>query len=162
MAIISNAMISLLNKRIQKEEESSRMYLAMSIWLGFNGFSGAEKVWVGYANEEIIHAKWAYNYLMDLNIKPVVPPLGEVQKEFTGLPQIIAMSYAHEIDIANQCKELAKYAEQEGDYLTFELALRYCKEQVEELGKTQNWIDKLNSFGTDKVSLRLLDDEMRG
>ena len=160
MALISNTMINLLNQRIQKEEESSRIYLAMSIWLGFNGFSGAEKVWLGYSNEELTHAKWAYNYLMDLNIKPVVPPLQDVQKEFTGLPQIIAMSLAHEIDITNQCKELAKVANQEGDYLTFELALKYCKEQVEELAKTQAWIDKLNSFGTDKIALRLLDDEM--
>jgi ferritin len=155
-------MINLLNQRIQNEEESARIYLAMSIWLGFNGFSGAEKVWLSYANEELSHAKWAYDYLMNLNIKPVVPPLKDVPKEFTGLPQVIAMSYAHEIDITNQCQELAKQAQQEGDFMSFELALKYCKEQVEELAKTQAWIDKLNSFGTDKIALRLLDDEMAG
>jgi len=158
MAIISNKMVDLLNYRIQKEEESSRIYKAMSIWLGFNGFSGAEKLWQKYSDEERIHMEWAYSYLLDLNIKPTVPNQTAPQGEFKGLSQIIAISYEHETIITNQVKELTKAAQEEGDFLTMELGLRYCKEQVEELNKIQNLLDQLESFGTDKISLRLLDN----
>lgn len=160
MAIISDKMISLLNYRIQQEENSSRLYKAMSVWLGFNGYEGAEKLWQKYSDEERVHMEWAYKYLLDLNIKPIVPSLPEPQGDFKGLPQIIALSYQHEVDITNQCKELTKVAMAEGDFLVMELGFRYCKEQVEELAKTQLWLDKLDSFGSDKIALRLLDNNM--
>jgi ferritin len=33
---------------------------------------------------------------------------------------------------------------------------------VEEHDKTQTWLDKLNTFGEDKIALRMLDEEMGG
>jgi len=163
MAIISEKIIKLMNYRIQQEEVSSRIYKAMSVWLEYNGFTGAAKLWQKYSDEERVHMEWAYKYLLDLNIRPETPSLPEPQTEFNkGLPQIIALSYQHEIDITNQCKALAKAAYDEGDFLALPLALRYCNEQVEELAKTQGWLDKLESFGADKIALRLLDEEMGG
>lgn len=158
MAIISEKIVKLMNYRIQQEEASSRIYKAMSSWLGFNGYTGAEKLWQKYSDEERIHLEWAYAYLLDLNIKPDTPSLPEPQNEFKGLAQIIALSYSHEVDITNQVKVLAKAAQDEGDYLLLPLALKYCSEQVEELSKTQLLLDQLESFGSDKIALRLLDN----
>lgn len=156
--IISDKVIKLVNFRIAEEENSSRIYKAMSVWLGYNGYPGAEKLWQKYSDEERAHMEWAYKYLLDLNIKPTVPALPAPAGEFKGLSQIIAMSYQHEVDITNQVKELTKVAQEEGDFLTMELGLKYCKEQVDELGKTQNLLDQLEAFGVDKISLRLLDN----
>jgi ferritin len=47
------------------------------------------------------------------------------------------------------------------DHMLYELALKFLKEQVEEHSKMQNWVDQLNSFGTDKIAMRLLDHEMK-
>jgi ferritin len=33
-------------------------------------------------------------------------------------------------------------------------------EQKEEINKTCTWLDRIDSFGTDKVALRMLDEEM--
>lgn len=162
MALISEKIIKLLNYRIQQEENSSRIYKAMSSWLEFNGYTGAAKLWQKYSDEERVHMDWAYQYLLDLNVNPETPELPKPKMEFSGLPQIIALSYQHEVDITNQVKALAKAAQDEGDFLLMPLALKYCGEQVEELAKTQLWLDKLESFGTDKVALRLLDEEMGG
>ncbi|MBP7008050.1 hypothetical protein KBB05_05075 [Patescibacteria group bacterium] len=41
-----------------------------------------------------------------------------------------------------------------------ELGMWYCKEQVEELDKFQNRLDRLEAFGESKDCLRLLDEEM--
>lgn len=160
MAVISNKVIELMNFRIQQEELSVRIYLAMSLWLDYHGYIGAAKLWKKYSEEEKVHVGWAYSYMMDLNILPTVPTLEMQPKEFKGLPQIIALSYKHEVEVTSQCIELARQAEEDGDFMTLELAQRYLKEQTEELQKTQLWLDKLNSFGDDKVALRLMDDDM--
>ena len=161
MARISDNIIKLMNFRIQQEELSKRIYLAMSIWLDYNGYSGAAKLWKKYSEEEQVHVDWAYQYLLDLNIMPTVPDLPSPKNTFTaGLKQICVESLQHEKEVSDQCEQLAQAAKDEDDHMTYELALRYCKEQVEELDKTQLWVDKINTFGDDMVQMRLLDQEM--
>lgn len=162
MALINSKIAGLLQYRIQQETQSSRIYRAMSEWLLLNGYTGAAKLWKDYSDEELTHADWAYKQLSDLNILPIVPELDQPQTEFKGLPQIIALSYDHEVKITDQVKDFAKQCLNDGDFLNFPLAQRYCNEQVDEMAKTQLWIDKLNSFGTDAIALRLLDNEMGG
>lgn len=162
MVVIKDTIINLLNYRIEQEELSARLYKSMSIWLNKHGFIGASKLWDKYSIEETTHAKWAYDYLLSLNIQPMVPTLMQPQLEFKGLPNIIALSYQHEVDILNQLQELADASQVHNDYMTLELVQRYLKEQVEEIEKTTTFIDKLEAFGDDKVALRLLDNEMGG
>jgi ferritin len=150
----------MLNYRIQQEEMSSRIYKGMATWLDFNGYFGAAKLWNSYASEEVSHAGWASEFLMSLNIQPEVPALGEPDQDFMSFPQVIAMSYQHELDIYNQCNELARVSMDEGNFLTLQLAQKFLNEQLDELGKTQNWIDRLEAFGTSEEALRLLDNEM--
>lgn len=158
--VISKTIINLLNYRIQQEEQSSRIYKAMSVWLNLNGYTGASKLWGSYSKEELDHADWAYKYLLDLNLLPVTPSQEEPEIEFKGLPQIIALTMKHELDITNQCKDLSMQCLRENDIMTFGLAQKYVEEQINEIAKAQLWIDKLNAFGEDKIALRLLDEEM--
>ena len=50
--IIPEKIVTLLNYRINQEELSSRLYLAMSEWLEIAGFLGASKLWGSYSDEE--------------------------------------------------------------------------------------------------------------
>jgi ferritin len=160
--VISDGIVKLLNYRINQEEQSSRIYLAMSIWLDNNGFTGAASLFKKYSTEELAHADKARSYLLDLNINPETRPLVAVVEDFDSLPQILEMAFRHEVDITNQCKELANACNINQDFITMNVALWYLNEQVEELAKTQLWLDKLESFGRDKIALRLLDNEMAG
>src|SRR5260221_2271468 len=78
-ALISPESITLLNFRIREEEISSRIYLAMSLWLENNAFLGAAKLWRKYSNEETTHAEWARKYLLSLGITPEVPALDSIR-----------------------------------------------------------------------------------
>lgn len=162
MAVLNDKMIKLLNYRIQQEEYSSRLYLAMSLWLDVNGYTGAAKKWKQYSDEEKVHADWSYKYLADLNILPIVPALEQPQSDFKGLPEIIMESYKHELEITKQCQEFAKEAHESGDFMTFGIAQKFVAEQIDELAKTNTLVDKLKAFGTDKIALRLLDNELGG
>lgn len=151
-----------LNLRIKQEESSSRLYLAMSLYLNNEGYTGAAKLWLKYSEEEMNHANWSRNYLLSLGVQPEVPALEAPKQMFSGLPQVIALSYEHEIDITKQCKELATSAMKNGDHLLYTLAGKYLSEQVEELDHAQTWMDKIKTFGTSQTSLKLLDEEMGG
>jgi ferritin len=159
--LITDDCVKMLNYRIEQEDYSSRVYLAMSLWLDDKGYVNASKLWKKYSDEERAHADMAREYLLDLGIRPITPLLNQPVQEFSGLPQIIKDSHEHEAEITRQCKELASHAMKMGDHMLYQLAATYLKEQIEELGKAQNWLDQLESFGEDKIAMRLLDHEMK-
>jgi ferritin len=159
--LLSDDCVEYLNYRVQQEEYSGRIYLAMSMWLDNNGYVNAAKLWRRYSNEEMSHSDIARTYLLSMGVQPLTPKLDAPNQNFTGLPEIIEMSYDHEIVVTKQIKELAADAMKKADHMLYEFALAYLKEQVEEHNKMQNWVDQLNSFGTDKIAMRLLDHEMK-
>jgi ferritin len=160
--LISEHCVDYLNYRIQQEEYSSRVYLAMSMWLNNKGYSGAAGLWKTYSDEELKHADWSRTYLLSFGIQPLTPRLDQPAQNFSGLPQIIQDSFDHEILVSTQCKQMASESFKKGDHMLYELSLKFLKEQVEEHDKMQTWVDKLEAFGTDKLALRLLDNEMGG
>ena len=160
--MITDDVIGYLNMRIEQEESSSRIYLSMSMWLNNKGYTGAAALWKKYSQEELNHADWSREYLLAMGVQPDTPTLKAPSQNYQGLPQIIKLSYEHEITITKQCKELASNSMKKGDFMLFELAGKFLKEQIEEHDKMQNWMDKLEAFGTDPIALRLLDNEMAG
>lgn len=160
--LLSDSGMKLLNFRIEQEEISSRLYLAMSTWLNNNGYTGSAALWKKYSDEEMTHANWARQYLLSMGVTPATPALDMPQQNFAGLPEIIQQTHDHEIKITKQCKQFATIIFKEGDHMMYQLALQYLKEQVEEHDKAQNLVDRLKAFGTDKIALRLLDNELGG
>ena len=159
--LLSDDCVEYLNYRVQQEEYSGRIYLAMSMWLDNNGYVNAAKLWRRYSNEEMAHSDIARKYLLAMGVQPMTPVLESPDQTFSGLPQIIELSYDHEIVVTKQIKELASEAMSKGDHMLYEFATAYLKEQVEEHEKMQNWMDQLNAFGTDKIAMRLLDHEIK-
>jgi len=158
--LLSDDLLKYVNYRIEQEEMSSRLYLSMSLWLNNKGYMGASKLWKTYSEEEQKHADWSKHYLLAMGVQPTTCTLNAPQQSFLDLPDIIRKSFDHEIEISIQCKDLATEALKKADHLLYSLALLYCKEQIEECDKLQTYLDKLDAFGTDKVALRLLDNEM--
>lgn len=158
--LINAECLELLHLRNNEEEKSARLYEDMYMFLENKGYTGAGKLWHKYAHEELLHADWSRGYLLDLGLQPELRALPKIVSDYKGLPDIIQRSYDHEVLITNQCKELASCAMKCGDHMLYELAMKFLKEQVEEIGKMQTWLDKLEAFGTDATALRFLDNEM--
>lgn len=160
MKNISQKLIELMNYRIEQEEASSRLYKGMAVWLDFKGFSGAAKLFNKYADEETKHAGWAYQYLLDLDVMPIVPAIEKPLVEFAGLVDIINKTYEHEQKVTEQCQALADAAFKAGDYMTLHLAQHYLDEQIEELAKSNYWVNRIQTFGSDNTILFEIDEEM--
>jgi ferritin len=157
---ITDSCISYLNYRIQQEEYSSRVYISMSMWLMNNGFLNAGKLWREYSEEEKKHAEMARTYLLNLGVQPETPALEQPMENYSGFPDIIRKTHQHEIDVTMQIKELCDFALKEGGHMLYDLALQYMREQNEELGKTQDLMDQLKSFGEDAIALILFDHQL--
>jgi ferritin len=152
--------IEILTFRIVQEEASSRLYEAMSLWLNNNGYIGAAKAWKKDSDDELKHAQWAKDFLLDMGVTPTLSLIPEPPHSFKGLPDVIRQSYAHEIKITQQCNDLANFAISSGNHLLYQLSLKYMQEQQEEMGKVQTYVDKLNAFGEDKIAMKLFDQEL--
>lgn len=159
--LITEECIEYLNYRIEQEEYSARIYLAMSMWLEDNGYLNAGKLWKKYSDEEMLHANDARTYLLAMGVQPSTPKLDAPNESFTGLPEIIELSYEHEIEVTTQIKDLSTHALKMNDHMLYQLGLAYLKEQVEEHGKMQDLMDQLDAFGTDKIAMRLFDHELK-
>lgn len=159
--LIDESCISFLNYRVQQEDQSARIYLSMSLWLDNNGYVNAAKLWRKYSDEEYKHADIAREYLLNMGVQPATPALEQPSETYEGLPDIIYQSFDHEVEITKQCSDLAKHALADGSHMLYELALHYLREQNEEHGKMQNWVDQLKAFGEDKIAMRLLDHEIK-
>lgn len=159
--LLSDKTINLLNYRINQEELSSRIYLAMSVWADNKSYFNAAKLWKKYSDEEFNHANWAREVLLSFNKLPCTDAIGMPPNEFTGLNDLITQTLEHETLITLQCKELLQYALTE-DLLIFPLAQKYVAEQVEEMRKAYDLVSLLENYGTDKLALALLDHELEG
>lgn len=159
--LLSEACLDLLNYRIEQEEYSSRLYLSMSLWLNDNGYKNAASLWKKYSEEEQTHADWAKTYLLSMGVQPHTCALEAPGDDYVGFPDIIRLSFDHELEITNQCKDLADTAVIAKDHMLYTLTHKYLAEQVEEHSKMQDLVDQLETFGEDKIALRLLDNSLK-
>jgi len=159
--VISKKSIELLQFRIKEEEQSSRLYLAMSLWLKNEGYVNAGKLWKEYSDEEMEHAEWAREYLLSFGVLPDTPELKKVSGKYKGFPDIIKQSFQHEIKITLQIQKFGEHAKKIKDNMLYTLVQKYLKEQVDEHDKLQNLLDHLKSFGTNKSAMKLLDNSLK-
>ncbi|WP_458626086.1 ferritin [Winogradskyella sp. PC D3.3] len=157
---LSESIVKLLQYRVEQEEFSYRIYLAMSQWLESKGYTGAAKLFKNYSDEELVHADKAKNMLLANGIRPNTSGLAQPKQDFLSLPDVLISALSHEKEITNQCYALTKAAHDENNFMVVELGLWFCKEQAEELNKIQSLLDRLEAFGEEPSMLRELDEEM--
>ena len=158
----NNKLIKLLNYRINQEEYSSRLYHAMSLWLDNQGYISAAELWQKYSDEELVHAAKVKDFLKSFGIMPEIQTIQDVDtSNFKDLPNIIKLSFEHELEISRQCEELAKAGNESDNLMVYDLGMWLVREQIEELDKTQTLMDKVNLFyDGSKVSLALLEEKI--
>ena len=158
---IDNKSIELLNLRINKEEKASRLYYIMSVWLKSKGYEGFSKFWYKWSKEELTHAKWAENYLMDLGVFPKFKSISDVNCEFDNLKDVLKQTLGAEEEITKECNDLAVHASEVKDYMLMTLATKYTSEQKEEINKITSILTKAKIYGCNSAAIMRLDKELR-
>lgn len=157
---ITKDSIELLNKRILSEEHAGRLYRSMAIWFKYNGYNGFHKFWAKWADEENIHASWAREYLLDLDVLPEIRDIVGITCKFESIKDIVNQTLQAEIDITKECNELALHAVEVKDHMLINLAHKYTDEQQEEINKITNILTKVKLYGGDKLAIMELDEKI--
>ncbi len=149
-----------LNEQIEKEEFSSRFYLAAAIWCESNGFPGSAKFLYGHAEEETMHMMKLVHFVVDRGGAVKLSVLKQPAQEFNSLAEVFTLIRDHEKYITESINQLFGLTVDEKDYTTGNFLQWYISEQIEEESLFNTILDKINLIGDSKASLFHIDKEL--
>ncbi|MEU6264195.1 ferritin [Saccharopolyspora shandongensis] len=123
----------LLQEQVRNEFTASHQYMAVAVWFDNEDLPRLAAHFYRQALEERNHAMMIVQYLMDNNIKPVIPAIEQVRNDFTETRELVALALEQEREVTREIETLAKTAREEGDYLGEQFMQWFLKEQVEEV-----------------------------
>lgn len=159
--MLSDSIVSLINRQINREFFSCNLYLQMSAWCEFKGLPGSAAFLKGHANEELAHGRKLFDYLHEAGGMPIIGSIAAPPTEFASLADILQKTYEHEKFISASINELVGAALEEKDFSTFNFLQWYVGEQHEEEKLFRSILDKATLIGSEGRSLYYLDKEIR-
>ena len=145
--MLSQTMVDQLNEQINLEFFSSNLYLQMSAWCEDKGFEGAAEFLRAHATEEMEHMQRLFRYVNETGGLPIVGQIDAPPTEFKSISDVFQETYEHEVYITSKINQLAKTAQQEDDFSTFNFLQWYVAEQHEEEKLFKSIMDKIEMIG---------------
>lgn len=157
---ISDTLENMINTQIQRELDSSMIYLSMSEYLNYVGWFGAAKLFKKYSDEELTHMHKFREYLQDRNVLPKIPASTEQPRTYECIKDIVQKTYDHEVQVSKWISEIASASLKEGDFTTYQMLNWFINEQIEEEAKALYWIDRIEMYEKYNKPIGDLDEEM--
>ncbi|MGE5424290.1 MAG: ferritin [Syntrophothermus sp.] len=158
--MINKKVEQVINAQITREEQSSRIYLAMASWCQAKGYQGSADFLYAQTDEERIHELKFIHYLNDRGGYAVLTELEPPVNQFTSILDVFTQVLQHEEGITASINELYAVAVEEKDYSTANFLQWFITEQIEEESSARNVLDKLNLAGEEKGGLFHIDKEL--
>ena len=157
--MITKIVETAINEQIQREEHSSRIYLAMASWAERNGFPGAANWLYVQTEEERIHMLKLVHYLNDRGGGAVIPALEAPGAKFKSLIDVFQQVLKHEEYISASINDLYAICTKEKDFTSANYLQWYINEQIEEESTVRSILDQIKLADTEKGGLFLMDKE---
>lgn len=158
--MLSKNILEKLNIQVTLEFFSSNLYLQMSAWCDYNGFSGSASFLRAHANEEMLHMQKLFDYISETGALPLIGTIGKPEADFESIRDVFTQTYNHELMITKQINELVDMTLDEKDYSTFNFLQWYVAEQHEEQKLFKSILDKIDIIGMEGRGLFMIDKEI--
>ena len=158
--MLSKKMVASFNEQINKEIYSAYLYLSMAAYvssLGLNGFANWFTVQV---QEEMIHAKKFYDYLIQQGGRVVLKAIDEPPKDFASPADLFEKTLEHEKKVTKRINVLVNQAKKENDHETDTFLQWFLTEQVEEEASPAEILQRLKIVGKDGNGLLTIDSQL--
>ena len=129
----ATAFVDALNEQIAREFGASQQYLAVAVWYEDQTFPRLAQLFYDQAVEERGHALMMSKYLLDSELLPRVPGVGEPRGEFADFVDPVRIALEQERKVTEQISQLVQIAREEGDFVSEQFMQWFLKEQVEEV-----------------------------
>src|SRR6266516_4144869 len=123
----------LLQEQIRNEFTASQQYVAVAVWYDDQDLPRLASHFYKQALEERNHAMMMVQYLLERDIRPRIPGVGDVEFDFKNALEPLEVALQQEITVTKQVETLAKTARDDGDYIGEQFMQWFLKEQVEEI-----------------------------
>ena len=153
---VANALIIQLNKEFQ----SSYIYLGMSAYASKKGLAGCANWFLIQYQEELTHAMKFFKYLENHQVAINLPEIKKVNVEFESILDTFQKALEHEIFMSENINELSDLSMKNKDHATYNLLQGYVTEQVEEEVVLNTIIDKMKLIGDNGYGLYVIDQEL--
>lgn len=159
VAIQDNVM-SMLNKQVKLEAQSSAAYLAMAAWCDQHGYDNSAHFFYEQSNEERAHMLKLFHYISDMGGQPMVATIDAPQNEFSSLREVFELALESEINVTESINQIVAACRKANDFATENFLQWFVKEQVEEEFVARRALEFFDMLGEDPASLLLIDERI--
>lgn len=153
-----------LIKQLNRESESSQLYLNMASWADYKGFEGTCNFLYQHSDEERNHMIKLMKYINKRKGKAVLKNsnIFSIEKNnFCSLKNLFQEIFEHEKLISGEINFLVELSLKERDYFTYSFLQWYVKEQIKEEHMSKMILDKIELIGDDKIGLYIFDKDIK-
>ena len=158
--MISEKLLSELNKQINFEFYSAHLYLAMAAYCAAEDFDGFSNWFKVQAEEEKFHAMKFYNYINEMNGRVTLEGMPNPKNDYKSIIDAFKIAYSHEKVVTSKIYNLTDIATDEREHATISLLKWFIDEQVEEEATFNGLIKRLGRINDDPTSIYMLDNEL--
>jgi ferritin len=137
----------LLQEQIRNEFTASQQYVAVAVWYDGQDLPQLASHFYKQSLEERNHAMMMIQYLLDKDVRPQIPSVGEVESDFKTAIEPLELALAQEITVTTQIETLARTARDESNYIGEQFMQWFLKEQVEEVATMKTLVNVANRAG---------------
>ncbi|TDD47075.1 ferritin [Kribbella antibiotica] len=137
----------LLQEQIRNEFTASQQYVAVAVWYDDQDLPQLAGHFYKQALEERNHAMMMVQYLLDKDVRPHIPGVGEVASDFKTALEPLELALQQEITVTKQIETLARTARDESDYVGEQFMQWFLKEQVEEVSAMNTLVNVAKRAG---------------
>jgi|SRR5690625_4533447 len=137
----------LLLDQVGHEFTASHQYFALAAWFDERDLPVLARLFYRQSLEERDHATMMVRYLIDNDVTPDIPGIGQIQTDFAEPRELVALALHQEQQVTEQIRQLAKAARDEHDYTGEQFLNWFLQEQVEEVSTMStllNVVDRAN------------------
>ena len=131
--LISQGVSDLINAQIQSEFGASQQYLAIAIYFDDEDLPDLAQFFLRQAEEEREHAMKFVQYMLDVDSKPIIPPLPEFRNDFEDAEDAVGYALAQERKVTDQINAIMTQALKDNDHASAQFLQWFVEEQVEEV-----------------------------
>lgn len=158
--MLSEKLLSNLNKQINKELYSEYLYLSMATYADSVGLEGIAKWFKKQAQEEHEHAMKLYDYIYDQGARVILEAIEKPKNDFNSIRELFELSLEHEKFVTASINELMDIAKEDNDHASVSFLQWFVDEQVEEEASVNAILDKFTYMKESGIGLLMLDKQL--
>ncbi|MCL4163412.1 UNVERIFIED_CONTAM: hypothetical protein GTU68_019540, partial [Idotea baltica] len=130
--MLSNTLLTALNKQVSNEFYSSYLYLQMASWFDHNSLLGFGNWMKMQAQEEAAHTMILFNYILERGSMVDLGAIPSPTADYDSPLDVLEHTLLHEQNVTASINNLMALAIEEKDYATKAHLDWFIREQVEE------------------------------